>query len=129
MEDREAILHNRYDYDFLVCFKGRKQCKNLLGKMFGHVFLFRNVSAINSIRIEPTLYGTLIVPYAANVKQFAKSLAEEYNTYVYTVVHEDYEKLNFMLGCSCVSIVKNILGIRKWWIWTPKQLEKYINKA
>ncbi len=28
---------------------------------------------------------------------------------------------------SCVSIVKRVLGLRKWWIITPWQLKKYIH--
>ena len=128
MEGREGILKYRYDYDWMVCFQ-YKTCKNWVGKLFGHVILFRNVSAINSIRVEPAWCGMLLIPYSINVKNIAKSLSEEYNCYVYTSLNEDYERVNLMLGFSCVSIVKNLLGINAWWIWTPRQLERYINKA
>ena len=129
MDNGEYILQHRYDYDYLVCFKKPSDCKNPIGRIFGHVFMFRNVSAISSIRIEPTWHGTLIVPYTSNVKVFAKSLAEEYTCYSYTSLHEDFQKVNLCLGCTCVSMVKNILGIRKWFIFTPAQLEKYINRV
>lgn len=33
-----------------------------------------------------------------------------------------------LMPATCVSIVKSILGIRAWWVLTPWQLAKYIEK-
>lgn len=35
---------------------------------------------------------------------------------------------NSLLPITCVSVVKNFLGIRKWWIQTPWQLYRYLKK-
>jgi len=119
-------LKFRYDYDYLVCFQ-YKDNETLHGKLFGHVLLYRNVNGTSSIKINPTINGTLIIPYTANVNIFYKSLLRDYNCYIYTVKHEDVQKINVMFGvATCVSIVKNMLGIRAWWIITPRQLERYI---
>lgn len=124
---QKGTLQYRYDYDWCVCFRPRKDCENWLGKIFGHVLLYRNISAINCVRIEPTLYGTLIVPYTCNVNSIAKSLNEDYSTFIWHTKQEDMSRINFICGIgTCVSIVKNLLGIRAWCVITPRQLEKYI---
>jgi len=124
-----GVLKFRYDYDYLVAFKDRSKCGNWLGRIFGHCFLYRNITATTSIRIEPSLSGTLIIPYKCNVKEIMADLAVDYNIYVWTVKHEDVQKPNILMFGSCVGIVKNLLGIRKWWVITPKQLEKYIKRS
>ena len=109
---KKGTMRHRYDVDYLVCFRARKDCENWLGKIFGHVLLYRNISAINSVRIEPTLYGTLIIPYTCNVNSIAESLKKEYSSFIWHVKHEDMQKVNFICGVgTCVSIVKNLLGI------------------
>ena len=120
-------LKYRYDVDYLVCFDFKNNT-TLHGKIFGHVFIMRNVSGINSIKINPTINGTLIVPFSCNINSIYNELSQEYSVYVYTVKHEDIMKMNIMFGCTCVSIVKNLLGIRAWWIQTPRQLERYISR-
>ena len=121
-----GVLKFEYRYDYLVVFKDRSKCGNWLGRIFGHCFLYRNVTATTSIRIDPSIGGTLIIPYKCNVKEIMADLAVDYNIYVWTVKHEDVQKPNILMFGSCVGIVKNLLGIRKPWILTPRQLEKYI---
>lgn len=123
-----GVLKYEYNYDYLVCFKQPKDCGNWLGKLFGHVMLYRNVSATTSIRIEPTLGGTLIVPYKSNVKAFLSDVQVDYDTYVWIVKHKDVQGINVILFGTCVGIVKNLLGIKAWWVLIPWQLKRYIKK-
>lgn len=122
------LLRYPYEYDYLVCFQPRERCKDWLGKIFGHVMLMRNVTGECAIKIEPTWGGTMIIPYTCNVKTIWDALNLEYRTYVYSVKHDDMKRLNMVLFGSCVGTVKNLLGIRAWWIITPWQLERYIKR-
>ena len=123
-----VLLRYPYEYDYLVCFLPRERCNDWLGKIFGHVMLFRNVTADCSIKIEPTWGGTMIIPYTCNVNDIRDSLNLEYRTYVFHVKHDDMQRLNVILWGSCVGIVKNILGIRAFWMLIPWQLERYIKR-
>jgi len=125
----EPTLKFRYDYDYLICFKPKERCGTWLGRMFGHVILFRNITATTSIRIETTLGGTLIVPYKCNVREILPELICDFSTHVWNVKHEDMAGVNIMMVNSCVGIIKNMLGIKAWWIILPKQLENYIKKG
>lgn len=117
-----------YVYDYLVCFQPKETGTSLLGRLFGHVILWRNINAICSVRIEPTLEGMLIVPYNQNVNNFMESLAKEYKTYIWRTKTEDFSKKSYFPELfTCVSVAKRLLGIQKWWIITPRQLEKYIS--
>jgi hypothetical protein len=64
-----GVLKFEYRYDYLVAFKDRSKCGNWLGRIFGHCFLYRNITATTSIRIDPSIGGTLIIPYKCNVKE------------------------------------------------------------
>jgi hypothetical protein len=125
--EKEEGLRHRYDWDYLVCFK-YVGYKNLWGKIFGHCLLWRNVADDYCIKIDPCFVGTYIVPYSVNVKKFAEPLKKDYNCYVWGVRHEDFDGYNLPVIGTCVNVIKSMLGIRKWWIITPRQLERYIIK-
>lgn len=121
-------LKFEYNYDYLVCFDYNTKA-TLHGRLFGHVFLYRNITATCSVKINPTISGIMMIPYTSRIQTFANSLIEDYNCYVYRVTHQEFMKPQAILGVgTCVSIVKNFLGVRAWWIITPKQLEKYLKK-
>ena len=121
------VIEKDYTYDYLVCFQPKKTGTSWIGKIFGHVILWRNVNAICSIRIEPTLQGMLIVPYNQNVNNFIDSLGKEYRTYIWRTNSKDLVQSNYIPEIfNCVSVAKRLLGIQKWYIITPRQLEEFI---
>lgn len=125
--NKPLMLPPSYTFDYLVCFQSKEKCNSLLGKLFGHVILWRNITAISCVRIEPTLEGLLVVPYNANVNDFMESLGKDFKTYIWRTKIEDFtQKRYFLEPFTCVSVAKQLLGIKKWWIMTPKQLERYI---
>lgn len=126
LKNSAEVVYN-YRYDYLVLFQYTNNT-TIWGKLFGHVFLWRNINEFNSIRINPTLQGTLIHSFKANINLIYNDLQKEYNCYVWTTKDEDFYKYNIPLICTCVTTVKRMLGIRKWWIVTPRQLEKYLIK-
>lgn len=118
-------IANQYDWDFLVCFK-YGDVSNFWGRIFGHCCVFRNVTDNSSVKIDPCFCGIYVIPYSANILTFAESLKKEYNCYVWSVKHDDFSGYNLPLFGTCVNVLKSVLGIKAWWIITPKQLERYI---
>ena len=120
-------LPKTYTFDYLVCFQPKETCTSLLAKLFGHVVLWRNITSICCVRIEPTIEGMLIVPYNANVNDFMENLEKDFKTYIWRTKIEDFSKKSYFFEMfSCVSVAKQLLGIKKWCIITPRQLERYI---
>lgn len=132
MADKEiglnsGVRQHRYDVDYLVLFQYENN-KTWAGKLFGHVFLWRNITEFTSIKINHTFQGTQIIPYTSNINLIYNDLQKYYNCYVWKTKDEDFHKTNMNMLCTCVSEVKRMLGIRAWWIITPKQLERYLIK-
>ena len=121
-------IQHKYDWDFLVCFKYDKKSKNPFGRIFGHCCVFRNVTDNSSVRIDPCFCGIYVIPYNANILTFAESLKKDYNCYVWGVRHDDFKGYNLPIIGDCVNVIKSLLGIKAWWVITPRQLEKYIIK-
>jgi hypothetical protein len=63
-----------------------------------------------SVKDYPSIYS-LVPPEAIVVK--------------YTTKIKDKERYTLCI-INCVEIVKSLLGIRAFWVWTPYQLYKYI---
>lgn len=117
---------NRYDWEFLVCYKQPKHCSHFIGRIFGHVFLWRQVTKDSCVKIEPTMFGLLVIPYGCSLLELVDNIKKEAYTCVYETLEEDFQKVNIEFGFfHCTSIVKMCLGIRAWWIVLPWQLFMY----
>ena len=114
----------KHKFDCLLCFKYENN-PTWLGKIFGHCCIYRNIGKGMSIKIDPTFDGTMIIPYKLEIQDYLPALQLEYNGYVLDIDVGKW-KTNILLFGSCVGIIKNMLGIRAWWVITPKQLERYI---
>jgi hypothetical protein len=119
-------MENKVGRDYLVFFK-RSEHKvfSPLGE-FGHVFILVKDNRCIWVGIDPC-YDGLSISTLSN-----EEVAELKILYNYIEL-KNYSAHKFQLYVpmlrSCVSLVKSVLGIRGPFIWTPKQLYKYLSKV
>jgi hypothetical protein len=111
--------------DYIVFFK-RSQYKifSMLGD-FGHVFILSKDNNNIWVGIDPCFNG-LAISTICNVE--VDILKSRYHY----IELSNYDGYKYQLGLpmirSCVGLVKSTLGIRNPFIWTPRQLYKYLRK-
>ena len=90
---------------------------------FGHVYVMLRTS--NSwVKIGLNFAYTQIDVIPLRWK-WAKDIEGELQPFIVDV---PYDQKRYGLGFfSCVEQVKSILGIKAWWVLTPKQLRRYID--
>jgi len=100
----------------------------LLKKNFRHCFLILS-DGQNWISVDP-LFTNLFIDIQNDIKDekvFIKWLSE--NNYKVLEANIQGQKTFYLPGlCTCVGVIKKILGVRQLFMWTPHQLYKYLKK-
>lgn len=125
-------LENRYGRQFYVIFKQMHVFhwwNWFTGKKYAHVVLVTELQGGGSIMIDPALGGTFIIEYKEPAYTVAHAYGDEgaeivpYFAKGDTMVYPEYKYLR-----TCVSVAKDILGIKGGFIVTPKQLLRRLKK-
>lgn len=94
------------------------------GKSLAHVWLITELSDKTTAVLDTTMGTVRLV----RVNRSVESMIREY--YKQGLVIGAYlikeQNKGLQLFISCVGFCKYVLGINKWWIWTPEQLYKEI---
>lgn len=81
-----------------------------------------------SVKVEPLLWGVDVAVWWADPLTVAKQMYEDGATAivevgVYTPPNPGFVPRGFL---TCVTMVKAIIAVRNWRIWTPRQLFRYL---
>ena len=121
----------QYARDYYVAFRKSDKFSwwNLfIGKELGHCLAFTPLVSGSWIMIDTTLGGIFIVEYLTKEHIF-NDITSKFDYIV--EIRTDYGKLfspRYKGLITCVSVIKNLLGIKKWWIISPKQLLRELEK-
>lgn len=111
--------------DYIIFFKRSQYKPFAIFGEFGHVFILSRDNNNIWVGIDPCFDGlaisTMFNEEVDNLKLLYKHIElNNYTAYKY--------QLGLPMLRSCVGLVKSALGIRNPFIWTPKQLYKYLRK-
>ena len=116
----------KYKRDFFVCFRRSRKdhwWQIFTGKKRSHIFLITPCEKNSCVMIDPSEGGLGIYAYPHSAIDVAKnSIGNGCEVVQYRVEEEDMTGAYPKLFRTCVTIAKDLLGIRKWWIVTPGQL-------
>lgn len=125
-------MSNSYERVFYVCFRRCDQWRwwqILTGKKRQHIFLITSCNKQSCIIIEPSEGGTGLYYIDTTADEVAKEYRDGGADVVrYVAKQKDMERPSNKILRSCVSVVKDFLGIYEFWILTPDQLYKKITK-
>jgi hypothetical protein len=117
-----------YKRDFYVCFreaKGNYWWKIFTGKKRSHIFLITACEINSCVKIECSNGGMGVYAYSRSADDMARhELSDGCEVIQYLVEEKDMVTPYPKLLRNCVSVAKDLLGIRAWWIITPDQLFK-----
>jgi len=120
-----------YCREFLIAYHERdgEYCKLawwnfMLKKEFTHVDVYIGIAG-GYLLIQPNLTGIGLYEHYCTEKEI---LSLDKTKFQYYIVSEDQIKPRARGLITCVSIVKSLLYVKKWWIITPFQLYKYIER-
>lgn len=122
---------NNYERTYYVCFRKADKWSwwhIFTGKKYAHCASFTPLVAGNWLFIDPTSGGIFIIEYLS-YQHIINDLTRQFQ--VMLEIKTNYDKLYTPRAkgiLTCVSVIKNMLGIKKWWIVTPKQLMKELYK-
>lgn len=91
---------------------------------FSHCYLLIKQD-VGYVCVEMSIYS-MEVNYYPSIREFKKTLDKT------TVVIKNYTDVNlslpmpFLRPFTCVEVVKRVLGIKRWTIFTPYQLYRYL---
>lgn len=102
----------------------------LTGKKWAHVWLF-GLSDCGYVVINPRGHHLYVEHFWSNLDPYtflsAATVGQEIVGAVEIVKPVGIMwKTNFHIVYSCVSVVKDVLNVRKWWVITPKQLHDHL---
>jgi len=119
-----------YKRDFYVCFRearGNYWWKIFTGKKRSHIFLITPCETNSCVIIEMTSGGAGVHAFAVPAATMAREAIEK----GCDVVHRSVDNPKMTNAYpkffrTCVTLAKDFLGIRKFWIVTPGQLFDYL---
>lgn len=105
--------------------RGRNLWDIFTTKEFRHCYAFR-WDGYNWIVVDAlsNITEICILPFGEDVDLPAKIVEDGQKVVYFSRQRQD--KFIFRGLLTCVSMVKHLLGIRAWWVVTPKQLYNYI---
>ena len=123
----------KYSRVFYVCFRRSAKPRPwhiFTGNKRQHIFLITSCTNTTSVMIDTSVGGSTVRCF----NRSAADISEEYLRNGYEVLQrhvsqEQLERPYFKLFRTCVSVSKDFLGIRKWWIVTPDQLYKEVQRG
>lgn len=118
----------KYRRIFYVCFRKSRRWRwwhIFTGSDLQHVFLITSCKYNNCVMIDSAVGGTGIWTFSRPAKQVAK----QWLHVRYLVTDRGMDEPLIIFGRTCVDIVKDFLGIKKWWIITPEQLYREVQNG
>lgn len=119
-----------YKRKFYVVFKGEEKRKwwgTFLDKRFRHCFLITDGPNKDALVINPSEGGTGVYFYSKTAYAMAiESIHKGFIVAEYTAQESNLAKPRLKFFRTCVGICKDFLGIKKWWVITPKQLYREV---
>ena len=97
----------------------------MLKKGYGHVEVYTDIAG-GFMLLYPNFIGIALYEQYCTEEELLKLDNMVFQEYI--VNQRESQKSNLKGIITCVSIVKNLLFINKWWIITPFQLYKYIER-
>lgn len=78
--------------------------------------------------INPTTFNVMVEVEDIHPEEFAKQLLREgYTSVIKVPVAHSFKTEYIPRGLlTCVTLVKAIIGVRAWYVWTPKHLARYL---
>jgi len=122
------LVENEIDWYIVFADGGRWHIWDIFTSPgYRHCFAIR-WDGFNWVLIEPfgSWLEVQVMPYGPkdNVPQLMVSLGHKV-----MYIRKSRQNKFIMRGIlTCVTIMKHLLGIRAWWILTPKQLAKYLER-
>jgi len=120
-----------YCREFLIAYheQDKEHCKLtwwnfMLNKKFIHVDVYIEIAG-GYLLIQPNVMGMGLYEQYFTKKEILTLDKTIFQSYI---VKEDQIKIRPKGLITCVSIVKSLLYVKKWWIITPFQLYKYIER-
>lgn len=122
--------HRRY---FFVCTQGNWHWWDLfLRRGYAHCFLLIWDECV-WIAVHPTQSITevsLVMPYKGEFANPKEWLLDPKATVVEAELEwSDSMRVPWVISpVTCVEVIKSVLGIRRFWLWTPYQLQRYLTR-
>lgn len=118
-------MSEKYARIYYVCFRPAKRVAWWRLFTDEHIFLITACTKDSCVIIEPSNGGLGIWGHNIPARELAIKIAPDCNTIIKTLVTErEMVRPQLKLGRSCVDIAKELLGVDKWWIFTPQQLKE-----
>ena len=123
-------INPKITQEYYIVFTGSKHNNWMVNRLkapFQHVYAVKKSDGgALWVKIDPTSSATLITLHPTSDFPHIRNLIgkDDVVLNVKAIIGEK-ERWSFCV-INCVEIIKSLLGIRAFWIWTPKQLHKYI---
>ncbi len=95
---------------------------------FRHCFAVLETEA-GWLRIDAQAHRTVVELVAPQGYDLGRFYRRAGLTVVETLVHRPPRRDLAPCWYSCVETAKRLLGVQRWWIWTPWQLYHFLSKA
>lgn len=115
---------------YYVCFVGKEKNEHhwwhhITGEEFSHCFLFFQLNDTSTLVIDPRADAIVPNQWDLTIKDSVEFIKLKYlqaKILSFEVEYPERALRNWRGIYSCVTILKGILNLRKFWIVTPKQL-------
>lgn len=100
---------------------------------FRHCFVLwqpENLALMPLVTVQP-LYSGIVISYSAGVlaeEVIARWLTDPFITTIVQIDVDQGDRVPYVWRgpLTCVTVVKQILGVHAWWIQTPRQLYRFL---
>ena len=97
------------------------------GKKRQHIFIIFSCNKNNSVIIDVVEGGIALYHHNESARKVANTAKKNGSDVIKCISRgEGFDRQKLKIMRTCVSIAKDILGIRCWWIQTPEQLYLYL---
>ncbi len=98
-----------------------------MDKEINHCYAITPVNDNNSIALQQTLGGIEITAFKTNISDLALNIIKHNKKVIRMIATQDINtKLRLRLFRDCVGLCKDLIGLNKPFIVTPKQLYRYL---
>lgn len=123
-------FNKKITQEYYIVFTGTKHDHWMVKHLkspFQHVYaLKKSEGGMFWIKIDPTSSATLITMHSVEDFPHIQTMISRDDVVLNVkAIISEKERWTFCI-INCVEIVKSLLGIRAFWVWTPRQLHDYI---
>ncbi len=125
-------MSEKRDYNriFYIVFENTKNTswwQFILDKEINHCYAITPVDDNNSIALQHTLGGIEIAAFKTNISDLALNIIKHNKKVIRMIATQDINtKLRLSLFRNCVGLCKDLIGLNKPFMVTPKQLYRYL---